>query len=130
MDRLEAMIAIAQLRLRLTIIEKNPHLLEGIDEMEIKRPMQLAGLKSRLARAKMTEAAIEVTGKRYDAVLDTIDELHGVAKGHAGQLEQYAGELKSTVEGMVTTGSNGDPNADDGQDGQVGQIISSTIAGN
>lgn len=136
MDRLDALIAIAQLRLRLTILEKHPHLLEGIDEMEIKdmeikRPMALAGLKSRLQRAKSTEVAIEVTGKRYDAVLDKIDALHGVSKNNVGQLELYSDELKGTIEGMIG-GSNGDPNAGDGQDGQtskVGQIITSKDVG-
>lgn len=128
MDRVTALVAIAHLRLRLDILQKYPHLIDEMTDMEIKRPMELAGLKSRLMRAKGTEAAIAVTGKRYDAVLDQIDELHGVAKGNAGALEQYAGELKSTIESMIG-GSNGDPN--DGQDGQdhvVGQIISSHTA--
>lgn len=84
--------------------------------MEIKRPMELAGLKSRLQRAQATERSIADTGKRYDAVLDQIDELHGVSKANVGHLETYAGDLKSTIERMVG-GSNGDPN-DDGQDGQ------------
>lgn len=92
--------------------------------MEIKRPLELAGLKSRLARAKKTEGDIAVTGKRYDAVLDQIDELHGVSKNNVGQLEQYASELKSTIEDMVG-GSNGNPN--DEQAGQNGQIISSHV---
>lgn len=124
MDRITALVAIAHLRLRLNIIEKYPHLLDGISDMEIKRPMELSGLKSRLARAKQTEKDIAVTGKRYDSVLDTIDELHGVSKNNVGQLEQYASELKSTIEGMVA-GSNGDPN--DEQAGQGGQIISSHV---
>jgi hypothetical protein len=84
--------------------------------MEIKRPMELAGLRSRLQRAQATETAIAVTGKRYDAVLDQIDVLHGVSKANVGQLETYAGDLKSTIERM-TGGSNGAPN-DDGRNGQ------------
>lgn len=107
-------------------------IIEGINAMEIKRPIELAGLKSRLARAKATEAAIEVTGKRFDAVLDRIDELHGVSRGHVGQLEAQAAELASTIDGMVSAGSNGGPN--DGQQSsgassngssEIGQIISS-----
>ncbi len=76
--------------------------------MEIRRPMELAGLKSRLARAKKTESDIAETGKRYDAVLDQIDEAHGAAKANVGHLEQYASELRSTIEGMVA-GDNGAP---------------------
>jgi rare lipoprotein A (peptidoglycan hydrolase) len=34
-------------------------------------------------------------------VLDQIDELHGVSKANVGQLETYAGELKSTIQGMI-----------------------------
>jgi len=103
MDRLTALIAVAHLKLRLEMLTLYPHLLE--DNMDIKRPMELAALKGRLIRAKKTEADISITGKRYDVVLDKIDELHGAAKGHVGGLEQYAGELKSTVEGMIA-GSN------------------------
>lgn len=98
--------------------------------MEIKRPMELAGLKSRLQRAKATERAIADTGKRYDQVLDQIDELHGVSKANVGQLETYAGELKSTIQSMIG-GSNGGPN-DDGQDGQTsssGEQISTSEVG-
>jgi hypothetical protein len=107
MDRLTAMIAIAQLRLRLDIVTRYPHLLED-PGMEIRKPMELAGLKSRLARARKTEADIADTGKRFDKVLDDIDEAHGAAKAHVGDLEQYSGELKKTVEGMIA-GSNGAP---------------------
>lgn len=85
--------------------------------LQIKRPMELAGLKSRLQRANFMEKDIAVTGKRYDVVLDEIDELHKVSKDHVGGLEMYKGDLRSTIERMVG-GSNGDPN-DDGQDGQT-----------
>lgn len=112
----------------LASIKLDLHLALAIDEfstldqprepiMEIKRPMELAGLKSRLQRAAATEKAIAITGKRYDKVLDEIDELHGVSISNVGQLEAYKSELKSTIERM-TAGSNGGPN-DDGQDGQT-----------
>ncbi|MGY4288888.1 hypothetical protein ACVWXO_008108 [Bradyrhizobium sp. LM2.7] len=109
MDRLTALVAIAHLKLRLEILERNPQLFDEASAMEIKRPMELAGLKSRLARAKSQETAIALTGVRFDRVLDQIDDLHGVSKNHIGQLEVYAGELKLTVEGMIGAG-NGDPN--------------------
>jgi hypothetical protein len=134
--RLAAMIAIARVQLRQTIDQYYPHLINEAMHMadikrpvEIKRPMALAAFGSRLRRAEKSEADIEVTGKRYDTVLDAIDELHGVGKAHVGQLEMYKNSLQATVERMVG-GSNGGPT--DGQDGQnsdggaqVGQIISS-----
>jgi hypothetical protein len=122
MDRLTALVAIAHLKLRLERLERNPQWLEAID-MEIKRPMELAGLKSRLARAKKQEGDIALTGQRFDKVLDAIDDLHGVSKNHVGQLEVYQAELKLTIEGMVGSGDNGAPNgssstsSDGSQDG-------------
>jgi hypothetical protein len=135
--RLAAMIAIARVQLRQTIDQHYPHLINEAMHMadikrpvEIKRPMALAAFGSRLRRAEKSEADIEVTGKRYDTVLDAIDELHGVGKAHVGQLEIYKNGLQLTIERMVG-GSNGGPT--DGLDGQnsdggapqVGQIISS-----
>lgn len=117
MDRLEALVAIAHLRLRLVMIERNPQLLEGIT-MQIKRPIELAGLKSRLVRARQTEASIAVTGERYDAALDAIDEAHAAARSHVGELERLGADLRQTIEGMVG-GSNGGPN-DDGSESSTG----------
>ncbi|MCK1460906.1 hypothetical protein IVB34_21720 [Bradyrhizobium sp. 2] len=126
MDRLEALVAIAHLRLRLVMIERRPQLLEGVD-MQIKRPIELAGLKGRLVRAKQTEAAIAVTGERYDAALDAIDEAHGAARAHVGELERLGADLRQTIEGM-TGGTNGGPN--DGASSSIassdgGQVITS-----
>ena len=101
--------------------------------LDIKRPIELAGLKGRLARARQQEQAIKVTGERYDAVLDRIDELHHAGRAHVGQLELQENDLRQVIEGMVG-GSNGGPN--DGETssvsssevGEVGQIITSTTA--
>lgn len=129
MHSVEAMVAIAHRRLRLrrmlVAIENNPQLLEGTD-MEIRRPMELAGLRSRLARAKSLETDIAVTGKRFDAVLDAIDELHGAARGHVGQLEGQKAELAKLVDSMIA-GDNGAPNDQSGSSGEFssGQVISS-----
>ncbi|MBR1206964.1 MULTISPECIES: hypothetical protein [unclassified Bradyrhizobium] len=129
MDRVTALVAIAHLKLRLELLERHPQLLEV--DMEIRRPMELAGLKSRLARAKKQEADISVTGRRFDQALDRIDELHGVALGHVGQLEHHAEELRSMIEGMAGAGDNGGPN--DGEPGsngsEVGQVITSKVDG-
>ncbi|MEY9158243.1 hypothetical protein [Bradyrhizobium japonicum] len=126
MDRLEALVAIAHLRLRLVMIERRPQLLEGA-EMQIKRPIELAGLKSRLQRAKQTEAAIAATGAGFDATLDAIDESHAAAKAHLGELEHYGRELRDTVAGMVGS-SNGGPNdgaSSSTASGDGGQVITS-----
>jgi hypothetical protein len=146
MDALETLIALAHLRVRLALIERNPQILKELRDMandklqplQIRKPMELAGLKSRLARAKKQQTDIETTGQRYDAVMDEIDMLHDASKMHVGDLEMYKGELRRTVEGMVAGSNGGDPL--DGQDGQssdsteadhgdappVGQVISST----
>ncbi|MEY9599817.1 hypothetical protein ABIF74_004509 [Bradyrhizobium japonicum] len=100
MDRLEALVAIAHLRLRLVMIERNPQLLEGTT-MQIKRPIELAGLKGRLVRARQTEASIAVTGERFDAALDGIDEAHAAARAHVGELERLGADLRQTIEGMT-----------------------------
>lgn len=76
--------------------------------MEIKAPIELAGMRSRLVRAKALEGRCATSGKRFDAALDAIDESIGAVEKHAGQLEQYGSELKATIEGMVA-GSNGAP---------------------
>jgi len=78
--------------------------------MDIKRPIELAGMKGRLARAAAAESKLSGVGKRYDAVLDKIDEATAVIDNHAGQLEQYEGDLRKTIETMVA-GSNRAPTA-------------------
>lgn len=85
--------------------------------MDIKRPIELAGMKSRLARAAAAESKLSGVGKRYDTVLDKIDEATAVIDSHAGQLEQYEGDLRKTIEGMVA-GSNGAP-TDGATDGPI-----------
>lgn len=120
MDHWTAFVAIANLKLRLEMLQRHPELLN----MEIRRPMELAGLKSRLQRAKTQEARIAGIGKRYDTVMDKIDELSDAADGNVGSLEQYEGDLRSTVMGMIA-GDNGappldEPTAVDGQTGQPG----------
>ncbi|MBR0881840.1 hypothetical protein ABIF65_003355 [Bradyrhizobium japonicum] len=126
MDRLEALVAIAHLRLRLVMIERNPQLLEGTT-MQIKRPIELAGLKGRLVRARQTEASIAVTGERFDAALDGIDEAHAAARAHVGELERLGADLRQTIEGM-TGASNGGPNdgaSSSTASGDGGQVITS-----
>ncbi|ODM71681.1 hypothetical protein A6X20_06990 [Bradyrhizobium elkanii] len=128
-----AMVAVAHRRLRLrrllVAIERNPRILEGIDMIDIKRPIELAGMRSRLARAKKLEADIAVTGQRYDRVLDKIDEQHKALQGHAGELESNASQLDQLL-GTMLAGDNGGPNdgetASSGSEG--GQIINGVKA--
>lgn len=97
----------------------------------IKRPIELAGFASRLARAETSEAELAVTGQRYDTVLDDIDEQHAALKTHVGSLEVTRSALDQVIARMIA-GSNGGPN--DGKDaskdsGEVGQVITSTTEG-
>lgn len=112
MDHLTAFVSVSHLKLRLEILSRYPHLLLEYSDMEIKAPIELAGLKARLARAKALEARSGVAGKRVDSALDTIDEAIGAVEKHAGQLEQYGSDLRATIEGMVA-GSNGPPTSED-----------------
>jgi hypothetical protein len=108
MDRLTALVSIAHLRLRLEILNRHPEYLQDMPDMEIKAPIELAGLKSRLVRAKGLEARSALAGTRFDTALNGIDEAIGAVEKHAGQLEQYGSELQKTIEGMIA-GSNGAP---------------------
>ncbi|MGY3689949.1 hypothetical protein ACVIGA_000029 [Bradyrhizobium sp. USDA 3240] len=129
MDRVTALVAIAQLKLRLELLERHPEILEGIDMIDIKRPIELAGMRSRLARAKKLEADIGVTGQRYDRVLDKIDEQHRALQGHAGELENNSAQLEQLLGSMIA-GDNGGPNGDAGSSGsEVGQVITSKVDG-
>jgi hypothetical protein len=133
MDRVTALVAIAHLKLRLELIERNPQLLEGLNMVDIRRPIELAGFRSRLARATRQEADLTVTGKRYDTVLDAIDEQHATLKRHVGSLEVEHSQLDQVINRMVAAaGDNGAPK-NDGEEssiassevGEVGQIITS-----
>jgi len=132
-DRLTVLVAIAHLKLRLEVIQRHPEILEDLRMIDIKRPIELAGMAARLKRAERMEQDIAVTGQRYDTVLDAIDEKHAALKGHVGSLETTASQLDQVI-GRMVAGSNGAPN--DGEEsstvsiasgdvGEVGQVISS-----
>jgi hypothetical protein len=110
--RVDYLIAVAHRRLRLrrllVAIERNPQLLEDIDKIDIKRPLELAGMRARLGRAKKLEADIAVSGRRYDAVLGAIEDQHAALQGHVGQLENEKSQLDQVL-GTMVAGSNGDP---------------------
>jgi hypothetical protein len=133
MDRVTALVALAHLKLRLERIQRNPKLLEGIDMIDIRRPIELAGMAARLKRAEKMEQDVAVTGGRYDKVLDAIDEKHAALKTHVGSLEAVESQLDQVIARMVA-GSNGGPNDDspsstgstgERQSDQVGQVITS-----
>lgn len=106
MDRLTALVAIAHLKLRLERIERNPQLLEGLTTVDIKRPIELAGMRARLARAKKLETDIAATGQRYELVLDAADEHHTTLRSHVGHLENERNQLDDVFKAMVA-GDNG-----------------------
>lgn len=107
MDALTAFVAIAHLKLRLDILQRHPEFLE-MATPTLPAPMEFAGLKSRLQRAKGLEARAGVVGPRVDAALDIIETGVGVLETHAPELEKYGADLMSTINGMLAP-SNGGP---------------------
>jgi len=106
--------------------------------IDIRRPIELAGMASRLARAEKLEAAIADTGRRYDGVLDRIDDKHAALRNHVSSLEQVDASLGLVIDRMVA-GSNGGPNGsgeassqgsgEPGAGQETGQVITSRTDG-
>ena len=71
-------------------------------------PMELAGLKSRLHRAKSLEARAGAAGSRVDAALDVIETGVSTLEAHAPVLEKYGADLQGVIAGMSEP-SNGAP---------------------
>jgi hypothetical protein len=76
--------------------------------LTIPRPVELAGMRSRMLRAKQLQKDVAKTGEDYDAVLDGIDEAHRAIKSHVGDLKVVEWSLRDTIEGMIDR-SNGGP---------------------
>lgn len=119
--RLAAMIANAHLRLRQTVIDLYPHLLDeglGMDTkkqpLSIPRPVELFGMRARLLRAQAQKRDITATGKAYDEVMDGIDDAHSAIKGHVSDLRTVEYSLRSTIESMIdrTNGAPSDGESD------------------
>ena len=99
----------------------------------IGRPIQLAGFSSRLARAEKLEQGLEVTGQRYDTVLDEVEDQKRALDDQVGSLEVVKTNLDQVI-GRMTAGSTGAPNggdsaSQDSSEGAVGQVITSTTEG-
>jgi hypothetical protein len=73
----------------------------------LQMPLELAGLKRRLERARAAESSIGVLGSCYDRVLDAIEEKRDQAARHVEHLEHYDGELGKLIESM--TGQSNHP---------------------
>lgn len=110
MDRLTALVTLAHLKLRLDTLVRHPEYLDV--QPKLPAPMEFAGLKSRLARARSLENRAGVVGPRVDAALDIIETGVGVLETHAPELEKYGADLMSTINGMLAP-SNGAPSEDD-----------------
>lgn len=107
MDYWTAFVAVAHLKLRLEHLQRHPeHLMAATPTLPA--PMEFAGLKSRLQRAKLLEGRAGVVGPRVDAALDIIETGVGVLETHAPELEKYGADLMSTINGMLAP-SNGAP---------------------
>lgn len=105
MDRLTALVVIAHARLRLTIVEKYPHLLSGNSEMLTPK---LAGLSSALAKLKH---AVEVDADKLTARIEGASALSAAAFQKAHQVinatEQGVSEIEDFIKSLE--GSNGGP---------------------
>lgn len=112
MDRLTAFVAIAHLKLRLEILQRHPELIDMAVTPSLPAPMEFAGLKSRLQRAKGLEKRSAVAGPRLDAALDIIETGVGIIETHAPELEKYGADLMSTIEGMLEPSNGGPPLVD------------------
>lgn len=112
MDRLTLLVVSAQLRLRLEYLARHPEILKDIEmdkrsPLTIPRPVELAGMRSRLLRAQRQQQAIAKTGEQYDAVMDGIDEAHQAIKGHVGDLDSVHEDLRRTIEKMIERPNGG-----------------------
>jgi hypothetical protein len=114
LDHLTAFVCVAHLKLRLDLYCKYPKLFHEVMRMDkrpplyIPRPVELAGMRSRLQRSQQQARAIADTGKVYDEVMDGIDEAHKAIQGHVFDLRGIEGALRSQISGMLER-SNGSP---------------------
>jgi len=111
-DELVFLVASAHLKLRLEYFRRHPELwrsdMEKRPPLTIPRPLEIAGMRSRLLRAQAQKKAIDKTGEDYDAVMDGIDEAHAAIKGHVTDLRIVESSLRSAIESMIDR-SNGAP---------------------
>ncbi|WP_316184719.1 MULTISPECIES: hypothetical protein [unclassified Bradyrhizobium] len=112
MDDITFLIASAQLKLRLEQLRRHPELwrtyMDDRRPLIIPRPVELAGMRSRLLRAQQQQKDVAKTGAEYDAVMDGIDEAHAAIKANVGDLKIVEGSLRQTIEAMLDR-SNGAP---------------------
>lgn len=131
MDRLTHFVELAHLKLRVLFYARHPEILENIlmdkrPSLYIPRPVELAGMRSRLQRSQAQGKALAATGTAYDAVMDGIDEAHGAIKGHVGDLTLLEGSLRNQIMSMLER-SNGDPTGgeSDGRQSSSGDATTS-----
>ena len=111
MDQLTAMIAVAQLRLRLDLVTKFPNLLECTDMQTPK----LAGVASAMAKLQHSlEDRAEKLQKRIDSQESRADQSFGNAHGHLDAVDKLLDDNDSFL-GQI--GGNGAPNESEPADG-------------
>lgn len=110
MDRSTFHVALAHLKLRLEILARHPEYADmSTAPPVLPAPIQLAGLKSRLQRAKGLESRAGAAGVRVDAALDVIENGVSALEAHAPKLEQYGADLMNTINGLLESGNGGPP---------------------
>lgn len=115
MDQLTAFVELAYIKLRLELIDialsKVPRM-PAPTAPKLPAPMEFAGLKSRLQRAKALEKRAGVAGPAMDTALDIIERGVTTLETHVPELQKYGKDLMDTINGMLE-GSNGGPPLDD-----------------
>lgn len=108
----EALILLSHMKVRLERLTRNPELIHQMAlpaAPKLPAPMEFAGLKSLLLRAKGLEARSGTVRPRVDAALNVIEQGVGILEGHAPELEKYGADLMSTINGMLEPTNGGPP---------------------
>src|ERR1700737_4173786 len=112
MDPLTRFVAIAHLKLRLETLQRHPEYLSMATAPVLPAPIQLAGLKSRLARGASLEARAGAVGTRVDNAHNVIESGIAALENYAPGLEQYGSDLLSQIQ-RLSEPSNGGPPLED-----------------
>jgi hypothetical protein len=116
-DRLTHFVRVAHLKMRVQYLPRRPEILERImtekrPSLYIPKPIELAGMRARLLRSKKQEKDLAETGRRYDEVMDGIDEAHVALRGHVGSLEYVENDVRKTIEGMLERSNRPPPDGE------------------
>jgi len=125
---------VLHIKVRLLLIERDLSRIESVQSPmpvappKIPAPIQLAGLKSRLARGNQLEVRARMAGERVDAAHDIIESGIVALEQHAPQLEEYGSDLLNQIQ-RLSEPSNGGP-ALDGEEHPTTQEVQPPLGPN